>query len=240
MIRHNRTGFTLIELLVVIAIIAILAAILFPVFMAAKQSALRTQCASNIKQCTSAWLMYCDEYSRTPPYYVGNIPEAPYWRVLLPWKGTAERKGLLGKYLKSEKVAWCPAYQLSGGQWYNGGVYGYNGFYLVWGGILHDWDDVAGHASVVTFSQIQVPTKTICLIDAMDGWASPPKIPTGVGVPEYFGTDTGTYWASRHNNGWNVSFCDGHVKWHSASPKRTNPITLNDYYWALDKINYKK
>ncbi len=58
-------GFTLIELLVVIAIIAILAAILFPVFAQARESARKITCVSNLRQLTSAWLMYAQDYDET-------------------------------------------------------------------------------------------------------------------------------------------------------------------------------
>lgn len=235
---QNRKGFTLIELLVVIAIIAILAAILFPIFITAKQSALRTQCASNLKQCTAAWQMYTDDYSRTPQYFNGYIPVPPYWHTLLPWWGTAEQKGILGKYLKSTQVAWCPAWQKSAGDWYNGRTYGYNGFYLVWGGTAYGWTgDVDDCRSRVTPSQIQQPSKTICLIDSLDGWADSPAS-GAVDSPHFFGDKDGTVLANRHNGGWNVSFCDGHVKWYSGKPIR-NAITVSDYLWALDKSNYK-
>src|SRR2546427_9066971 len=63
MIRSTkRGGFTLIELLVVIAIIAILAAILFPVFAQARESARKISCLSNVKQLTLGWLMYSQDY----------------------------------------------------------------------------------------------------------------------------------------------------------------------------------
>src|SRR5947209_2550449 len=62
-----RNGFTLIELLVVIAIIAILAAILFPVFAQARESARLTSCLSNIKQLGLAWTMYAQDYDETMP-----------------------------------------------------------------------------------------------------------------------------------------------------------------------------
>src|SRR3954463_137617 len=63
-----RRGFTLIELLVVIAIIAILAAILFPVFAHAREKARQTSCLSNLRQLSSAMLMYAGDYDeRFPP-----------------------------------------------------------------------------------------------------------------------------------------------------------------------------
>ncbi len=71
-----RKGFTLIELLVVIAIIAILSAILFPVFARARDSATRTQCLNNLKQITLGVLMYAQDYDETMPSAV-NVPSGP-------------------------------------------------------------------------------------------------------------------------------------------------------------------
>jgi len=67
--KRSRNGFTLIELLVVIAIIAILAAILFPVFARAREKARQTSCLSNLKQLSLAILMYAEDYDETLPYY---------------------------------------------------------------------------------------------------------------------------------------------------------------------------
>lgn len=237
--RQPGGGFTLIELLVVIAIIAILAAILFPVFARAKDTALQTQCASNLRQITQAWQQYCDDYGgRTAPYCnTTPFPGPPNWRVLLPWKGTQYTTGLLSPYLKSEKIAWCPTYQKSGGSYYNG-TYGYNGDYLVWGvdkgkGITppSGWSTSTAGVSKVVIGQIQVSSRTICLIDSLDGWADPP-VPVGSPGPGW----TKTASAARHNKGWNVSFCDGHVKYYSAA--YGNVIATNNYFWALNKGNF--
>jgi prepilin-type N-terminal cleavage/methylation domain-containing protein len=65
--QNRQSGFTLIELLVVIAIIAILAAILFPVFAQAREKARQTVCTSNVKQIGLAWLMYVQDYDETFP-----------------------------------------------------------------------------------------------------------------------------------------------------------------------------
>src|SRR5579871_6345149 len=66
---HRASGFTLIELLVVIAIIAILAAILFPVFAQARASARAISCVSNVKQFATGVLMYAQDYDETIPIF---------------------------------------------------------------------------------------------------------------------------------------------------------------------------
>jgi len=81
--RRQRNGFTLIELLVVIAIIAILAAILFPVFAQAREKARATTCLSNGKQMGLAVMMYAQDYDESYPqgYYDG--PPAAWWMTLI-------------------------------------------------------------------------------------------------------------------------------------------------------------
>jgi prepilin-type N-terminal cleavage/methylation domain-containing protein/prepilin-type processing-associated H-X9-DG protein len=69
MVRRT-SGFTLIELLVVIAIIAILAAILFPVFARAREKARQSSCLSNLKQIATATLMYAQDYDETMPLFL--------------------------------------------------------------------------------------------------------------------------------------------------------------------------
>lgn len=77
-----RRGFTLIELLVVIAIIAILAAILFPVFARARESARRTACLSNVKQMGTAWMMYVQDYDESFPPSNSPTTDPNEWHAI--------------------------------------------------------------------------------------------------------------------------------------------------------------
>ena len=79
--RHRRShhGFTLIELLVVIAIIAILAAILFPVFAQAREKARQATCISNQKQIGTAIMMYAQDYGESYPMYTTYPNQDVYW-----------------------------------------------------------------------------------------------------------------------------------------------------------------
>ncbi len=100
----RKRGFTLIELLVVIAIIAILAAILFPVFAQAREKARQTTCASNLRQVTMAGLMYIQDYDETLFHgaYLGaggSVGNLGFYQW--PW--------LLRPYVKSPQAFWCPS-----------------------------------------------------------------------------------------------------------------------------------
>ena len=104
---HRRTGFTLIELLVVIAIIAILAAILFPVFAGAREKARAAACLSNTKQIGQALALYMQDSEGTIP----NAFSYGRWWNLLD-KGSNKppfARDLLMPYLKTENVWFCPS-----------------------------------------------------------------------------------------------------------------------------------
>ena len=104
MLKRNERGFTLIELLVVIAIIAILAAILFPVFSRARENARKTACLSNGKQIGTALMMYLQDWDETFPFWV--VPCRP--------GGFQQSGGLfpteqLQPYMKNWDVWRCPS-----------------------------------------------------------------------------------------------------------------------------------
>lgn len=106
----QRNAFTLIELLVVIAIIAILAAILFPVFAQAKEAAKKTSCLSNEKQVSLSILMYQNDYDDYFPY--GTMAWAFFYGEAQGsanyWWGDAQWAPVISPYVKSAGVFGCP------------------------------------------------------------------------------------------------------------------------------------
>ncbi len=92
----KKSGFTLIELLVVIAIIAILAAILFPVFAQAREKARSISCLSNLKQLANGFMMYSQDYDECLPLSV-RTPTPIYWHEVVQ------------PYLKSKAILKCPS-----------------------------------------------------------------------------------------------------------------------------------
>jgi prepilin-type N-terminal cleavage/methylation domain-containing protein/prepilin-type processing-associated H-X9-DG protein len=209
MVERNR-GFTLIELLVVIAIIAILAAILFPVFAKAREKARTASCQSNLKQIATAGQMYCQDYDETTPGHgcVWNTGagETCYAAKLYP-------------YIKNTQVFTCPSdrtYKVSIGGSGNG--YGNNLNY------------VAPRVGVEV-AKIKSPAETIWYADATTGYIRAPAC-CGVSTTTPLcanakGVDNIAW---RHNEGANFAFVDGHVKWFRQSDK----IQGTNYLWDLE------
>lgn len=119
MSKRNK-GFTLIELLVVIAIIAILAAILFPVFARAREAARKSGCQSNLKQLATGIKMYADDYDSNLPSSRIRIPNATasdvnFSTVIGPFPptgvapATSTIASALSSYVKTRELFFCPS-----------------------------------------------------------------------------------------------------------------------------------
>jgi prepilin-type N-terminal cleavage/methylation domain-containing protein len=106
--KRTSSGFTLIELLVVMAIIAILAAILFPVFAQAREKARQTACLSHGRQLGTALTMYLQDYDETFPIQPENLKVFNTWNSenfrWLPWN----MRNVLLPYTKNQEIFICP------------------------------------------------------------------------------------------------------------------------------------
>ena len=237
--RRRRFAFTLIELLVVIAIIAILAAILFPVFAQAREKARQGACTSNLKQFGTSWQMYLQDYdekiaSANNPIGWGNCATMDGRSQFGGWEGN-----LLKPYLKNNKVFLCPStpgQSVNTGdgctlaQWpkieYQVESYAYN--YVS----MERWDCTAQAAVGKNISAIELPAETMVFWDSTTAWADCGYM-GGCGVwsqrdvPVYLAkknrpllSGMQSSWVSvdnmareaPHNGQFDVMFADGHVK----------------------------
>jgi prepilin-type N-terminal cleavage/methylation domain-containing protein/prepilin-type processing-associated H-X9-DG protein len=202
-------GFTLIELLVVIAIIAILAAILFPVFARARENARKSTCQSNLKQMATAAMQYAQDYDETLMRHFINPSSGIYGWV---W--------LLQPYVKNTGIFTCPSKPSA--KWngsattFSGFGYGYFACNNVPNGapslIARPLAEIKAPADVVMFSDSS--SDNYYVIDWDDA-----RVDDNGEVPE-----------ARHSEGANFAFVDGHVKWvkDGAYAKRTGgEVPLN-------------
>ena len=200
-------GFTLIELLVVIAIIAILAAILFPVFAQAREKARQSTCLSNMKQIGLATYMYTDDYDETYP--------ATYDGVAYQWNnGTTNVANPAGypaqiyPYVKNWKIFACPSSKtkIASGQDGKTSYFGNGVILMGWYG--------AGLSRTVATGSLGVPADIILYTE----------YPTGDGSTVYLRpllaadgsvSEVGPNWGqdNAHTGGQNVSYADGHAKY---------------------------
>lgn len=201
-----RRGFTLIELLVVIAIIAILAAILFPVFARAREKARQTACLSNVKQLTLAMMQYAQDYDEVFPYFQANPARGePWWNVTQP-------------YCNNEQILQCPSRPASGSTTYWGKYYPYPRY-----GMNHYIQYNTSGAGAMAI--IKRPAEIVLLGDCChgmgDSWriAWPLAPGSSTSSPRKCDEARATQnedWAA-HNGGTNLGFVDGHGKWMPAS-----------------------
>jgi prepilin-type N-terminal cleavage/methylation domain-containing protein/prepilin-type processing-associated H-X9-DG protein len=106
--RQRRAGFTLVELLVVVAVIAILAAILFPVFARAREKARQTKCLSNLRQVGLALRMYVDDYDGLYPTVLAEdtSPDTP---GAFDLNAVADWTEMIADHLKDKQIQRCPS-----------------------------------------------------------------------------------------------------------------------------------
>jgi prepilin-type N-terminal cleavage/methylation domain-containing protein/prepilin-type processing-associated H-X9-DG protein len=170
--RHTIRGFTLIELLVVIAIIAVLAAILFPVFSQAREKARATMCLSNEKQMGLAFMQYVQDYDETFPmdqYDTSDPGGAPddntlrFWTdFLYPYIKNGDRsKGYDGTPITwgSSGVYICPSYPTP----VYGVVYGAN--YALMPDGLVSWTAGTQLTPPATLAALQTPADSVLLAE---------------------------------------------------------------------------
>ena len=201
---QERAGFTLIELLVVIAIIAILASILFPVFSRAREKARQASCASNMKQIALSVLMYAQDYDSSMPFYSTENQDYYWYDAIYP-------------YVQDWQLFVCP------GEILLDVGYGVSYPHISWVGGAAMLAEIQRPASVLLLTdtegedangnQTQL-TLAYCPLSYAPG--------TIAGAPQ-----NGIPTEGRHNEGLNVGFCDGHVKWFKRDQVFTN---LNDMF----------
>jgi prepilin-type N-terminal cleavage/methylation domain-containing protein len=208
--QRRMPAFTLIELLVVIAIIAILAAILFPVFARARESARRTSCLSNMKQVTNAIMMYTQDYDEVMPYQQdGDLCDYAISKHAV-WLNS------IYPYVKNLKVYICPSADNWGAKGDSDSVYWYN-----------------GHASAKPLAAVPLPAESILFVEwahrsNCTGLRPYPKDKCPPAKQGQSGTCPDVWhpsstWGVNHQagdvnqRGSNYPFVDGHVKFRTIS-----------------------
>jgi prepilin-type N-terminal cleavage/methylation domain-containing protein/prepilin-type processing-associated H-X9-DG protein len=232
MVPPRRRGFTLIELLVVIAIIAILAAILFPVFAQARDKARQSSCMSNTRQMAIAMLQYTQDYDETFPRDTFDGQKTFWMDYVQPYvKNTSiwicPSRGSTNKHVNPERANDFTAY-------------GINWFFLgtPYEAKIKSPDDGLTYTSVrsCTLAQVTAPSQTYMLAEsswrhdkqmATDGVIYaiyPPEMPKDWTWAHPYGCLT-----SRHSGGGNIAFIGGHVRWNKpeAAYKIANFRTAN-------------
>jgi prepilin-type N-terminal cleavage/methylation domain-containing protein/prepilin-type processing-associated H-X9-DG protein len=210
---ESKKGFTLIELLVVIAIIAILAAILFPVFARARENARRSSCQSNLKQNSLGFMQYVHDYDeRFPCRYVPLATNFGWAEAIQP-------------YTKSVQILQCPSEEYkqdvvtSGSTTYSDYVYNrqIGDTYTLDGG-CGSINGAIAYPFGAHLAQFTTISATVLLAES-PGSSVYGRSTSGVDSYRWvtdFQVPTSTYFAAirRHFDGANYAFADGHVKWY--------------------------
>jgi len=204
---RNGKGFTLIELLVVIAIIAILAAILFPVFARAREKARTASCLNNVKQITLGIVMYVQDYDETYPAGYNYAPtSAPYTSANAhTWVPAVM------PYIKNDQVMKCPSGR-------KGQDYGVNAHVCL-----------MSASARIRLAQVKQPAETFLLMDSSAYYCRPSTCYIYSYIPgtacgrdplnfDFRGSQAAIddWVIGRHNVGINIGYCDGHSNWRGA------------------------
>ncbi len=204
----HRKGFTLIELLVVIAIIAILAAILFPVFAKAREKARQTTCLSNQKQLNLAVLSYAQDYDEIlTPFFIYWVPGNTNW--LKSWMQ------LSIPYVMNVQVMACPTWSQVPG-YSDNTVNNYMNIPLI-----SYCTSANNGAAGKPLAEIRRPSQTIYGFETKGAYGNPVNNfpPDSCGyysgqTPFNLTRNLNTNGANMpHNGGMNCFFVDGHAKW---------------------------
>jgi prepilin-type N-terminal cleavage/methylation domain-containing protein len=196
------SGFTLIELLVVISIVAILAAILFPVYAQAREQARQSSCASNTRQLGLGILMYAESYDETlPPVAAAAVDAAAGDAANHPVLWT----DLLAPYLNNRQVLLCPSDPQA-----RRSSYGLNE--LAFADLT---DPESLQAPIRALAAFQAPAETVMLgeLGTADDWKTPrPDTYKLVAPGSPLNDDADARPAARHHGRVSLSFMDGHQK----------------------------
>jgi len=219
-------GFTLIELLVVIAIIAILAAILFPVFARAREKARQASCLSNTKQIALAFLMYVQDYDETlPGRAYGVYPHDMASGATIGWPG------FVYPYMKNVQIFRCPSYDVR----YT--LYGWEGGtrFNIPGNMGYNFCALGGSTGAFRpLSQVGRPAEVPMIADSvccgLKSTGTDPRNCLYIGP----GTNTTGVYPDEchprmrcHNDGINIGMADGHAKWYGYQNLKRGT------FWAL-------
>jgi len=234
---QKRNGFTLIELLVVIAIIAILAAILFPVFAQARAKARQTACLSNMKQIGTGLAMYTQDYDEM---LAGNGTQAPNSGAGDAGYATVSAIGFMDQdptrvirnwgrdmqpYIKNTDIFRCPdSFPRSSGP--SGATSAYRESTVP--GAANMSYLLNGIASTKALAAIPAPADIIYVHEyryfgRVCQVRPHPDGVTSAGVPR-FRQFNHEFYDWMHADGANLAFCDGHAKW-----RKKNQIKFKDF-----------